>query len=59
MGPIEMSPLRALTYFLWSSLGILLFVGAALAEADVEMSADETIDECLVAATATGLRPIL
>jgi hypothetical protein len=49
MGPIEMNPLRALTYFLWSSLGILLFVGAAFAEADVEMSAGETIDECLVA----------
>ena len=44
-----MSPLRALTYFLWSSLGILLFVGAAFAQADVEMSAGETIDECLVA----------
>jgi hypothetical protein len=44
-----MSPLRALTYFLWSSLGILLLVGAALAEADVEMSAGETIDACLVA----------
>jgi hypothetical protein len=44
-----MSPFRALTYFLWSSLGILLFVGAALAEADAEMSAGETIDACLVA----------
>jgi hypothetical protein len=44
-----MSPLRALYYFLWSSLGILLFVGAALAEADVEISSRETIDVCLVA----------
>src|SRR5260370_3871243 len=49
MGPIEMSPLRALTYFLWRSLGNLIFVGVAFAEADVERSAGETIDECLVA----------
>jgi hypothetical protein len=43
-----MSLLRALSCFLWSSLGILFFVGAARAEADVEMSSRETIDECLV-----------
>jgi hypothetical protein len=44
-----MSLIRAFTYFLWSSLGILLLVGGALAESDVEMSSGETIDECLVA----------
>jgi hypothetical protein len=45
---IEMSPLRTFHYFLWSSFGLLFFVGAALAE-DVETSPRETIDECLAA----------
>jgi D-alanyl-D-alanine carboxypeptidase len=43
---IEMSALRTFHYFLCSSFGLLLFVGAALAE-DVEVSSRETIDECL------------
>jgi len=43
-----MNPSWALSYVLWGSLGLLLFVGAARAEADVEISSREAVDACLV-----------
>jgi hypothetical protein len=44
-----MGILRTLCCFLpWSSVGILLFAGTALAEANVEAASLETNDECLV-----------
>jgi hypothetical protein len=44
-----MGLLRTLCCFLpWSSFGILLFAGTALAEANVETASLETTDECLM-----------
>jgi hypothetical protein len=40
---------RALCCSVWSSFGILLFVGTALAQAELDMSVIEAADECLVA----------
>jgi hypothetical protein len=44
-----MTLLRVVYGFLWTSFGILLFAGMALAEANVAASSPETIDECLLA----------
>jgi hypothetical protein len=45
----RMTLLRVVCGFLWTSFGILLFAGMALAEANVAPGSLETIDECVLA----------